>query len=288
MAIKLIATDMDDTLLGPQGKLSPRTKAALSEAMRRGVKLVLASGRMPQAMSETARELGVNGPVIAYNGGLITDLETGRTIKSWPVPQELAREAAAIAEELGGHVQVYQNGAYSFAQDNDYARAYGDSIGLYGHAAGKAISEWFTGEADKLLIIGQPEQISRWVVQMQAHFGKRLSCAISRPNYIEVFRAGVDKSAALKELAARYGIGPDEIAAFGDGENDLGMVGYAGHGYIMANARPGVKQRAANIAPSNAEDGLAQVVEGWLANGQIPEQNEETGCTGGRNDDQSR
>ena len=97
-----------------------------------------------------------------------------------------------------------------------------------------------------------------------------------------------DKSAALKELAARYGIGPDEIAAFGDGENDLGMVGYAGHGYIMANARPGVKQRAANIAPSNAEDGLAQVVEGWLANGEIPERNEETGCTGGRNDDQSR
>ena len=271
MAIRLIATDMDDTLLGPGGELSERTKAAVAEAMRRGVLFALASGRMPQAMRETATQLQVNCPAIAYNGGMIADLAGGTVVRSWPVPQGLAREAAKIAEELGGHVQAYKNGTYYFAENNEYARAYGDSIRLYGQEAGEKLSKWFTGDADKLLVIGQPEQISQWVLKMQAHFGERLSCAVSRPNYIEVFRSGVDKAVALQELAASYGLKPDEVAAFGDGENDLGMVQWAGHGYIMANARPQVLAKAPAIAPSNAQDGLAQVLEQWFENGMIPE-----------------
>jgi len=270
MAIRLIATDMDDTLLGPKGELSARTKEAAREAIRRGVRFVLASGRMPQAMQKTALEIGVNSPAIAYNGGMIVDLATGETKRSWPVPQELAREAAFIARKLGGHVQAYQNGTYYYKEENDYARAYGDSIGLYGQAVGEELSQWFTGGADKLLVIGEREQIGRWAEIMQAHFGQRLCCAVSRPNYIEVFRSGVDKAAALEALCSESGVAREETAAFGDGENDLGMVRWAGRGYIMGNARAQVLAKAPNTAPSNAQDGLAQVLEGWFADGTIP------------------
>lgn len=271
MAIRLIATDMDDTLLGPTGRISARTKAAVQEAMRRGVKFVLASGRMPEAMRSAAQELSVNAPVIAYNGGLTIDLASGETLASIPVAQALAREAAALAETLGGHVQAYKNGTYYFAEENEFSRAYGDSISLYGHAAGRKISQWFEGGADKLLVIGSPAEISRWVGVMQAHFGKRLRCEVSRPNYIEVFSPGVDKSAALAALCERLGVAMEETAAFGDGGNDLGMVRLAGRGYIMANARESVRAQAPAIAPSNAEDGLAQIVEKWLSDGTIPE-----------------
>lgn len=270
MAIRLIATDMDDTLLGPDGCMSARTKAALAEAMRRGVTVVLASGRMPQAMQKTAQELGINGPVIAYNGALTVDIETGEIFHSAPVPQDMAREAAFFAESLGAHVQAYQNGTYYFETDNAFSRAYAASINLAGRAVGQKISAWFTGGADKLLIIGEKEQMPDWLAKMQAHFGERLRCEISRPNYIEVFRRDVDKAAALKALAGKYDISPREIAAFGDGGNDLGMVRFAGMGYIMANASEAVRTQAPAIAPSNAQDGLAQVVEKWLSDGTIP------------------
>ena len=270
MAIRLIATDMDDTLLGSDGCVSERTKAALSEAMRRGVYIVLASGRMPQAMQKTAQELHVNAPVIGFNGALTVDLASGQVFESLPVPQEMAREAAAFAESLGAHVQAYQNGSYYYETENSYSRAYGDSIRIYGHAVSQRISQWFEGGADKLLVIGEREQIPVWEKKMQAHFGERLRCEISRPNYIEVFRTGVDKSAALRTLAERIGISREETAAFGDGGNDLGMVLWAGHGYIMANARESVQAQAPAIAPSNAQDGLARTVEKWLSDGTIP------------------
>jgi len=271
MAIRLIATDMDDTLLGPDGALSSRTKAAAAEAMRRGVRFVLSSGRMPQAMRKTAQELNVNSPVIAYNGGMIADAITGEVLKSWPVEQAEAREAAKLAESLGGHVQAYKNGTYYYQEENDFARAYARSIGLQGQAAGEPLSQWFTGAADKLLVIGNPHDVSRWVEKMQAHFGTRLCCAVSRPNYIEVFAHGTDKSAALEELCMRLGVRREETAAFGDGENDLGMVRWAEKGFVMANARPQVLEKAPAVAPSNAQDGLAQVLEKWFEDGTIPQ-----------------
>ena len=270
MAIRLIATDMDDTLLGPDGRVSARTKAALAEAMRRGVLVVLASGRMPQAMRETAKELGIKGPVIAYNGALTVDIATGEVFHSAPVPQDMAREAAFFAESLGAHVQAYQNGTYYYETENAYSRAYADSISLPGHAVGQKISAWFTGNADKLLIIGEKDETPLRLSKMQAHFGDRLRCEISRPNYIEIFRTGVDKAAALEALCAKYAIGRAEIAAFGDGGNDLGMVHFAGKGYIMANANETVRAKAPAIAPSNAQDGLAQMIENWLSDGTIP------------------
>ncbi len=273
--IKLIATDMDDTLLNPQGQLTARTKAAAAEAMRRGVKFTLASGRMPQAMLSIARELGANGPIIGYNGALTIDPDTLEPIESLPVPCEIAREAAKLAEELGGHVQAYANGAYFYETENEFSRAYAESIHFPGYATGEKISECLQTDADKLLVIGEPEKIAKWAKIMQAHFGDRLSCAISRPHYIEVFRAGIDKSTALSALCRRFGFTAGEVAAFGDGENDLGMIGFAGHGYVMANAREPIRARAKNIAPSNAEDGLAQILETWFKNGMIPERQEE-------------
>lgn len=271
MAIRLIATDMDDTLLGADGRLSARTTEAVRAVVRRGVVFVLASGRMPQAMREAARELDLCGPMIAYNGALTLDLGTDTVLESLPVPQDLAREAARLAEELGGHVQAYQNGEYLFAKDNAHSQAYAASIGLRGRETGLPLSQCLVGGANKLLVIGEREEIRRWAPQMRAHFGRRLCCAISRPNYIEVFRAGVDKAAALEALCRRLGIARQETAAFGDGENDLGMVHFAGRGYIMANAREDVLCRAPLRAPSNAQDGLAQILEQMLADGEIPE-----------------
>lgn len=271
MPIKLIAMDMDDTLLDPKGQIAERTQKALAEAMRRGVHIVLASGRMPEAMKPYARELRVNAPVIAFNGALTVDLESGEVVNRMPVENGMAREAARLAEERGGHAQVYRDGKYFFREDNLYARRYAGSIGVSGEAVGMPLSEWFTGDADKLLVIHEPENIAKWVGEFQAYFGGRLNCAVSRPNYIEICNAGADKAVALKAYCERLSISTDEAAAFGDGENDLSMIASVRYGYVMANAREPILARAPRLAPSNAEDGIAQMVEGWIADGTIRE-----------------
>lgn len=271
MSIRMIAMDLDDTLLDPHQRITPRTKEALAEAMRRGVMLVPASGRMPEAMRGVAEELHINGAVIAFNGALTTDLFTGKDIVRLSVPHELAIEAAVMGEELGGHVQMYKNGTYYYAEENKYAELYAAVLGMKGHAVGQKMSEWFTGDSDKVLIVHERETVAEWVKLMRERFEGRLHCAISKPNYIEIFHPDADKAVALKRYSESLGLRRDEVAAFGDGENDMTMIEFAGAGYVMANARESVRVRAKRLAPSNAEDGLAQVVEGWLRDGTIPE-----------------
>ena len=269
MPVRLIAVDLDDTLLDPESKLRARTKDALRQAMVRGVRVVLASGRMPAAMRGFAEEIGANAPVIAYNGARTVDLATGESTGRSPVPQALAREAAHLAEELGAHVQAFRGDRYYFAHENEYSRRYAASISLRGQETGGPLSETFVGEADKLLVIHERENIVRWAELFRERFAGRLRCFTSRANYLEITHTDAAKEDALRALCQRLGVDLADAAAFGDGENDLGMVRLAGHGWVMANAKESVRRSAPRIAPSNAEDGVAQIVENWLQDGTI-------------------
>lgn len=271
MAIKMIAADLDDTLLDPHGKITERTKAAVSEAMRRGVIFVPASGRMPEAMRAIAEDLNINGAVIAFNGALTTDLFTGRDVVRLPVENTLAREAARMAEDRGAHVQLYKDGTYYYKEENIYAERYAKALGMPGHAVGETMSEWFTGDADKILIVNERENVAVWVEEFRQHFEGRLNCAISKPTYIEIFNCRADKGEALKAYSESLGIRRDEVAAFGDGENDMSMIRFAGYGYVMANANVKLLAESEHAAPSNAEDGLARVLEYWFKCGMIHE-----------------
>ena len=269
MPIRLIAADLDDTLLDAESRLRERTVEALRAAIRRGVYVVLASGRMPLAMRPFAEAIGVNAPVIAYNGALTVNLSDGSVSGRFPVPEALAREAAAMAEDLGAHVQAFQGDRYCYAQENVYSGRYAASIHWQGEALGRPLSQAFTGEADKLLVIQERENIAVWSERFRERFQGRLRCFISRPNYIEITHTDAAKENALRALCERLGVPLAQAAAFGDGENDLGMVRLAGHGYVMANARENVRAGAPAVAPANTEDGVAQIVEAWLRDGTI-------------------
>ncbi len=271
MPIKMIAADLDDTLLDPRGLITERTKAAVREAVRRNCIFVPASGRMPAAMRAIAEELQINGAVIAFNGALTTDLFTGRDIVRMPVRHDLAVEAALMAEERGAHVQMYKDGTYYYKNENIYAGRYARALGIPGHAVGEKMSEWFTGDADKILIVNEKENIALWAEEFRQHFAGRLNCAISKPTYLEIFSCHADKGEALKAYSESLGIDRDETAAFGDGENDMSMIDFAGCGYVMANADASLLARAPFAAPSNAVDGLARVLEHWFSDGTIPE-----------------
>ena len=264
MPIQMIASDLDETLLNKRAELTPRTVSALRRAMGAGVRVVLASGRMVKAMAAYAAEIGVNAPVIAFNGALIYDLNSKEAIEAREIAPEDARLVARAAEELGVHVQAFTREEYYFERENVQSERYARGIGgIVGVPVGAPLSEWIDVPLCKLLLIAEPPVAADLARALPPRFSGRVEVALSRPNYLECTAAGVTKGAALETLSMRLGISQAEVAAFGDNENDLSMIRWAGHGYAVENAPPHVRAEALP-APASDLDGVAQVIERFL------------------------
>ena len=265
---KLMAFDMDDTLLDPKGQLTPRTLAALRSAMDAGVYVVLASGRMLEAMIPTAEKIGVNGPMVLYNGGMVYDTVNRRTVSRTDIPLETARAICRMAEEMGIYIQVYPGEGYYAAERTVYTDMYEKSIKVPCNIIGKPASEWITTGQIKMLMIGEKEDTPGRIEVFSKAFPD-VSFMMSKPHYVEIVAKGVDKSFALDAAAKDLGLTAEECMAFGDGQNDVSMLQYVGAGYCMLNASEGVRAKCSLFAPSNAEDGCAQVIEQLLAEGRL-------------------
>ena len=270
--IRLIVSDMDDTLLTPKGDVSPRTLAALQAAIEAGALVTFASGRMVESATGWAHQLGVNAPLILYNGGLVYDLETKKTISRIELPEEIARAVLKFGEEMGVYMQAYPGENYYCVETNRFTENYANRVRVQACEIpkGQKLSEWIDSGQMKLLVIGDAEDMPPVLDAFRKKFP---DCGVeffmSRPMYLEAVAKEVNKGSALRALAESLDIAPDEILAFGDGENDITMLEYAGHSYAVANAREDVIEKAKFTAPSNAEDGVAQVIEKYLAEGKI-------------------
>ncbi len=262
MPYRLIVSDMDDTLLNEQGILSPASLAAVHAVHDAGALFALASGRMPCAMLSYARQLGIHVPMIAYNGAELVDPRTGEVLFQLPIQTSLALELIRWCESRGIHIQAYRGDSFLTPSDNDFACRYHASLrGLARmEVTGKPLSECVTWPQSKLLAILDPAHTPAILAEVKQHFGDRLICATSRPQYIEFTSPQAGKEQALAELCRRLSILPSEVIAFGDGQNDVGMLRYAGLGYAMSNASEIVRRQVNHIAPSNREDGVERVI----------------------------
>jgi len=267
--VRLIALDLDNTLLTPDGDLSPRTLIALREAMARGVSIVLASGRMTEAMRSLAEQIPVNAPMIAFNGALAWDMRDGSVAARFPLAREDALAICRMAEENGLHIQAYPDGGYFYEQENEFSRYYTKKINYPGKAAGRKMSEFITTDVNKLLIIAPEERCRQILPILQQTFAGKATFFQSRNIYIECVHPQVDKGRALKALAEHMGIPQGQIIAFGDEENDISMLEYAHIGYAMENAKPSVKEKADRIAPHFSKDGVAQIIEQLISEGEM-------------------
>ena len=270
--IRLIVSDMDDTLLTPKGDVSPRTLSTLQAAIEAGALVTFASGRMVESATGWAHQLGVNAPLILYNGGLVYDLETKKTISRIELSEDTARAVLKFGEEMGVYMQAYPGENYYCVETNRFTENYANRVRVQACEIpkGQKLSEWINCGQMKLLVIGDAEDMPPVLDAFRKKFP---DCGVeffmSRPMYLEAVAKEVNKGSALRALAESLDIAPDEILAFGDGENDITMLEYAGHSYAVANAREDVIEKAKFTAPSNAEDGVAQVIEKYLAEGKI-------------------
>jgi Cof subfamily protein (haloacid dehalogenase superfamily) len=245
------------------GQLQPRTLHALERAHAAGLHVVVVTGRMAQSVWRFLEPAQLHDPVICYQGAVVTD-GAGRWLRHVPIPLELAREAIAAVQAEGYGLNVYVGDELYVAEVTQAARDYAGFQDLEIHAVGDVL-DWLDEAPTKLVCVGDPEALDGLEVRMKARFGGRMYISKSLPYFLEFAAAGVTKGAGLDFLAEHMGFTAEETISFGDGENDVELVAWAGYGIAVANAHDRVKAVADWVCPSAQEEGVAQVLEAYLA-----------------------
>jgi Cof subfamily protein (haloacid dehalogenase superfamily) len=266
MPIKLFATDLDGTVLidrGAEGSHStPRLKAALRALQARGVTVCLASGRMHESIRHIGAEMGVGGPVISYNGAMLR----GADDQLWEhqtLEAGVAQEVAGLAEARGLPLNFYLDGVLYARKiqpwwDLYHGRTSSPMVAVDSHRA-------LAGRRPtKLLIHTEPAAVLALRDELAPRMAGRAQLMITSDEYLEFIPPEADKGHALAALAQRLGLQAGEVAAAGDGWNDIGMLRWAGTGIAMASGRADLHAHADHVVPGPEDDGLAAWVERHL------------------------
>ena len=262
--IKLIALDLDDTLLLPNRTISAPSVKALTAARQLGVKVVLATGRMFRAAVPFAHELQLDLPLIAYQGALIKTTETGEVLRTVELSAEQCYPVLDFLAEKHVHANLYIDDELYVAEMNEVARRYASFSQVPVHVVGELASFAFK-HATKIVAIGNPVHLHEDIEpQAKERFGSGLTINTSRPHFLEFGHPEATKSSALAFLGERLGIHSQEMMAIGDGANDLDMIQYAGIGVAMGNADERLKKVADHITNSNVEEGVAKAIERFV------------------------
>jgi Cof subfamily protein (haloacid dehalogenase superfamily) len=250
-------------LIGEDAVLRPRTRAAIVRTLSAGIHVVLVTGRMFQSVRRYALEAGIEDPVVCYQGAVVAEPISGRWLRHVPIPLELARETIAALNEEGVGLNCYVDDELYVAEVTLEARRYADFQDLELHPVGDLL-EWLDRPPTKLVVIGDPEPLDGLKQRMLDLFEGRLYISKSLPFFLEFASPHVTKAAGLEFLAAQLGFARERTLAFGDGENDIELVDWAGYGVAVENAHDQVKEVADFVCPSVDEEGVAQVLEAYL------------------------
>ncbi len=260
--IRLIAIDVDGTLLNTSREISSRTLEVLDRVRSKGVKLVLVTGRNYPGVKPLYQAIRANGPVVCYNGASVINGDDGSVISSTMLDDRITRRIIEFARARDIHIQVFIGNQFYYERARKEAASYEANVNI----AGKVISfsEIDDLRALKVLCIADHEKLLEISDEIREAFGDKIFQTFSFPYYLEVMSGEVSKAEGLKVVSLQLGIDPDEIAAFGDGENDIAMLKFAGVGVAMENASDPVKEAAGYVTCSNDEDGLARFLEEYL------------------------
>lgn len=266
MKYRMVAIDLDDSLLDDQLTISRENLQAIRYTMEAGVIVTIATGRMFKSALPYVQQLGIDVPVITYQGALVVNALSRKVLLHYPVPLQLSREIIRESKKNNIHLQVYIDDEYYFEQHNKYSDLYYRISGIPGKAVG-SLEDFLVQEPTKVIMIDEPENILKWMERYKEKFDGRLQVAISKAHYLEFTNIEATKGNAVRYLAEMYGIEPHEVIAIGDSFNDIPMITYAGLGVAMGNAPEIVKSHADYVTYSNNENGVAHVLEKFVLGG---------------------
>lgn len=263
---RYIALDIDGTLTNSEKKITPATRQALIDAEKRGIRLILASGRPIHGLKKLARELEMDryhGVLLGLNGGAMADAETGEILFERALDKDLA---VKILKHVSAFdvVPMIAYGDTLYVTDGDgYKVAYEAGINdLKIQTVPDLVA--FAEAADfpiyKVLTAADPEYLKTHWEAMRAPFVNDVSSMFTADFYYEFAPKGINKSTGLHGLLLKLGAAPGEVMAFGDAQNDEEMIDLAGMGVAMGNASTALKENADYITKSNDEDGVGYAV----------------------------
>lgn len=263
MTYRLLAMDLDGTVIGNDLVISQPVKDAVRRAVEAGLIVTLATGRMFQGTRRFARELNIAQPVICYQGAMIRHTVTGELWYHEPVPLEQAKEVIALAESQGKTVIGFVDDQCYVSRENDESKFYHRHSGVPPEPVG-SLGPWLPEAPTKVLIITPKEQTDETAAFFKERFKDSLFVTRSYPLFTELTRLGVSKGKAMGQLCDRLGLSRQDVIAIGDNLNDLDMIQFAGFGIAMGNGASPVQAAAAYVAPTQADDGVAEAIMGHI------------------------
>jgi Cof subfamily protein (haloacid dehalogenase superfamily) len=259
----VFACDLDRTLIAGDGMLPPRTEAAIRAARAAGIRVIIVTGRMFVSVRPYVLQAGIDDPVVCYQGAVVAEPDTGHWLRHEPIPVALAKEAIEAIVAEGFHVNVYVNDELFVAQVTPEARSYADFQDLAIHEVGD-LAAWLQEPPTKVVSVGEPTELDGLEERLKQQFHGRLYISKSLPFFLEIASPEVTKGSGLQFLAEHLGFTAEGTVAFGDGENDLELLEWAGYGVAVANAHERVLAIADWVCPPVTEEGVAQVIESVL------------------------
>jgi len=266
LPIRLIALDIDGTIIGDDHDVTVRTIKAVRAAIARDVAVSLVTGRMVSSAMRFARELELTAPLVGYQGGLIRAIpepdsrRLGKLLLHTPLPADAARRILTWTRERGLDPHVNHLERFILRADDPRADDYSAFMGAKAELVPDLI-EAITHPVTKILAVGEPPLPVEVAPDARAEFAGLADVTISHPRFLEFVAPGVSKGRAVRWLARRLRIPLGATLAIGDQWNDFEMIAEVGHGTAMPSAPAEVKAVARYVARSLEEDGAARMIE---------------------------
>lgn len=260
---KLIAIDVDDTLINDDGQVTARTKRALGLAIKQGVTVTLATGRMYPSAQKIAVQTGLNVPLITYQGALIKNVMDGKVLYERYVPRSAVFKLLRYCEEHNIYLQLYSDDKLYAREENEKLTHYA-SINEISYTVVTNFDYLLTSPLNKVAMNDEPERLDRIAVELRELLGAEVHITKSKPYLLEVTHWEGTKGRALRHLVHHFGCNLTETIGIGDSWNDHDLIETAGLGVAMGNAVDSLKAIADYVTRSNNDEGVAHVIEKFV------------------------
>jgi Cof subfamily protein (haloacid dehalogenase superfamily) len=256
--LRLVATDLDGTLLHTDGTVTDRTRRALTAVEERGVTVVFVTGRPIRWMDDLWEHVGGHGIAVCSNGGIVYDVHARAVSEARGIPVEVGLEVGDVLRRAIPGTTFALEKTTGFAKEPDFMPRLPPPEDL--HVG--PLEEILDDTVVKILARHEDADPEKFWAEVDAHVGRLVTTTWSSVGaLVEMSAAGVTKASTLELFCAERGVPARDVVAFGDMPNDLAMLQWAGTSYAMANAHPSVLALADHVAPSNEHDGVAAVLE---------------------------
>ena len=258
-AVRAVFLDLDGTVLH-ESRPSDAVAPAIARLQATGVRCVIATGRMFTSARRIAAQLGVEGPLVCYQGAVVGDPATGELLRHEPLARATASRLITAIHDAGYQPIAFIDETVYVAVESETARLYSRGAGVPYRVVGD-LARWLPDDVTKLVTAGDPHEMDALRDDLVGRFGESAFIAKSLPHYLEAAAPGVSKASGGDLICELLGITAAECIAFGDGENDVEMLAWAGYSVAVAGGHPPLLEAADWVCPPLADDGVPRALE---------------------------